>query len=122
MCSFIIFFILNFPHVFTKSVVQLIMEIGDWEFACLLFCLVYFFSGLLILVTLWLCYSCKHCKYSAIKKCNLNKQVDITHEGFLLLNYTQIRVYNVDHCDTLQCATSRCHTIWRCVTKVNGTR
>ena len=44
MCSFIIFFILNFPHVFTKSVVQLIMEIGDWEFACLLFCLVYFFQ------------------------------------------------------------------------------
>ena len=30
--------------------------------------------------------------------------MDITHEGFLLLNYTQIRVYNVDYCDTLQCA------------------
>ena len=75
------------------------MEIGDSGFACRLFCLVH-----LISVTLWLCYSCKHCKYSAIKKCNLNKKVDITHEGFLLLNYTQIRVYNVDYWDTLQCA------------------
>ena len=28
----------------------------------------------------------------------------MNNEGFLLLNYTQIRVYNVDHCDTLQCA------------------
>ena len=45
MCSFIIFFILNFPRVFTKSVVQLIMEIGDWGFAFLLFCLVYFFRS-----------------------------------------------------------------------------
>ena len=79
MSSFIIIFILNFPQVFTKCCRccsadngEQIMEIGDWRFASLLICLVYF-PGLSISVTLWLCYSCKHCKYSAIKKCNLNK-------------------------------------------------